>query len=83
MWKVVGTKIECTRARYIFLLSVHRNLKKEVIFWVKRSVPENFQQENFSGLLPTESLLTQDSENVIVLGDRASVSKLQWLKVRS
>ena len=31
---------------------------------VKCFVPENFQQENFSGQVPTESLRTQDSENV-------------------
>ena len=54
-----------------------------MIFWVKRSVPENFQLETFSGLPPTDSLRTQDSENVVALGDRASVSKLQRLKVRS
>ena len=29
-----------------------------------RSVPENFQREIFSGQVPTESLRTQDSENV-------------------
>merc|ERR1712012_453373 len=28
------------------------------------SVPENFQWENFLGQVPTESLRTQDSENV-------------------
>ena len=33
---------------------------------LKRSVPENFQQGNFLGLVPTESLRTQDSENVYV-----------------
>ena len=33
--------------------------------------------------LPTESLRTQDSEYVVGLGDWASVSKLQRLKVRS
>ena len=27
-------------------------------------VPENFQRESFLGLLPTESLRNQDSENV-------------------
>ena len=59
-----------TRARYIFLVWVHGNSQK-VIFWVKRSVPETFQWKNF-----TESLRTQDSENVVGLGDRASVSKL-------
>ena len=30
----------------------------------KLSVPENFQWENFLGQVPTESLRTQDSENV-------------------
>ena len=33
-------------------------------FFVNRSVPENFGRENFSGQVPTESLRTQDSENV-------------------
>ena len=51
-------------------------IRKIVIFWVKRSVPENFQRENFPGQVPTESLRTQDSENVVGLGDRASISKL-------
>ena len=37
---------------------------EEVNFLVKRSVPENFQWENFSGQVPTESLRTQDSENI-------------------
>ena len=32
--------------------------------FVNRSVPENFQWEFFLGQLPTESLRTQDSENV-------------------
>ena len=31
--------------------------------------PENFQRENLSELIPTESLRTQDSENVFGLGD--------------
>ena len=82
MWKVGCTKIERTRARYIFLVCVHGNSRK-VIFWVKRSIPENFQREFFLELIPTESLRTQDSENVVGLGDRASVSKLQRLIVRS
>ena len=63
MWMVGGTKIERTRARYIFLVCVHGNSRK-LIFWVKRSIPENFQWENFSELILTESLRTQDSENV-------------------
>ena len=33
-------------------------------FFVNRSVPEHFQWENFLGQVPTESLRTQDSENV-------------------
>ena len=36
--------------------------------FVKRSIPKNFQRENFSGLAPTESLRTQDSENIVGLG---------------
>ena len=54
-------------ARYFFA-----RLGEKVIFLVKCSVTENFQVENFSGLVPNESLCTQDSG----LGDRASVSKL-------
>ena len=48
-------------------------IRKIVIFWVKRSVPENFQREKFSGIPTMEPLRTQDSENVVGLGDRASV----------
>ena len=33
-------------------------------FFVNRSVPENFQWEIFLGQVPTESLRTQDSENM-------------------
>ena len=33
-------------------------------FFVNRSVPENFQWEIFLWQVPTESLRTQDSENV-------------------
>ena len=82
MWKVGDTKIERTRARYIFL-GLCTEICKKVIFWGKRSVPENFQGENFLGLLTTESLRPQDSENKVGLGDRASVSNLEQLKVRS
>ena len=35
--------------------------EKRKIF-VNRSVPENFQWENFLGQVPAESLRTQDSE---------------------
>ena len=37
---------------------------KNGIFFVNRSVPGNFQREIFLGQVPTESLRTQDSENV-------------------
>ena len=37
---------------------------------------KKFQQEFFSGLVPTQSLRIQDSENIVGLGDQASVSKL-------
>ena len=59
-----------------------------MIFWVKRSLPENFQREKFSGLSTTESLRTQDSENVYerwvqqifdpVLVARSWVSAKKW-----
>ena len=54
----------------LHLFSVCTDIREKVIFWVKRSVPKNFQQEIFLGLLPTESLSTQHSENVVGLGDR-------------
>ena len=65
-----------------FFLFEDTEISEKRNFFVNRSVPENFQRENFSGQVPTESLHTQDSENVVGLGDRASVSKLQGLKVR-
>ena len=63
MWEVGDIKIERTRARNIFYVCT-RKLAKKWFFLVKRSVPKNFQWENFSGQVPTESLRTQDSENV-------------------
>ena len=76
MWEVGGIKIERTRARQIVFCRDTENHKK-VIFLVKRSVPKYSIQGNFfSGLVPTETLRTQDSENIVGLGDRASVSKL-------
>ena len=51
-------------------------------FLVKCSLPENFQREKFSGLVLTESLRTQDSENVFGLGDQASVLKL-WIIIQT
>ena len=44
-------------------------IREKSVFLGKHAVPENFQRENFLGLLPTESLRTQDSENVVGLGD--------------
>ena len=49
MWEVGGIKIERTRARNIFLCVCTQNGKKVFFFLVKRSVPENFPRENFSG----------------------------------
>ena len=48
-----------------FFLEAAREISEKWNVFVNRSVPEYFQQENFSGLLPTESLRTQDSENVV------------------
>ena len=47
-----------------FFLVAAREISEKWNFFVKRSVPENFQRENFPGQVPTESLRTQDSENV-------------------
>ena len=52
-----------TRARYFFLQG-DTEISEKRNFFVNRSVPENFGRENFSGQVPTESLRTQDSENV-------------------
>ena len=45
-----------------FFLEAAREISEKWNFFVKRSVPENFGRENFSGQVPTESLRTQDSE---------------------
>ena len=52
-----------TRARYFFFEAA-REISEKWNFFVNRCVPKNFQWENFSGQVPTESLRTQDSENV-------------------
>ena len=64
------------------------NFVKNGNFFVNRSVPENFQREIFSGQVPTESLRTQDSENVYerwvqqifdpVLVSQSWVSATKW-----
>ena len=70
----VGSTVDLPYCSYqeflsIFLSYYHCN-------YVCISVPENFQSENFSGPVPTETLGTQDSEYIIGLGDRASILKL-------
>ena len=65
-----------------------REISEKRNFFVNRSLPENFQRENFSGQVPTESLRTQDSENVYerwvqqmfdpVLVGRSWVSATKW-----
>ena len=47
-----------------FFLEAAREISEKWNFFVKRSVPENFGRENFSGQVPKESLHTQDSEYV-------------------
>ena len=71
-----------------FFLEAAREISEKWNFFVKRSVPENFGRENFSGQVPTESLRTQDSENVYerwvqqifdpVLVARSWVSATKW-----
>ena len=62
---------------------IHKEINEKQNFFVNRSVPEKFQQENFSGQVPPESLRTQDSENVYESGVQQifyPVSKKQQLK---
>ena len=47
-----------------FFLQAAREISEKQNFFVNRSVPENFQREFSLGHVPTESLCTQDSENV-------------------
>ena len=47
-----------------FFLFEDTEISEKWNFFVNRSVPENFQWEIFLGQVPTESLRTQDSENV-------------------
>ena len=71
-----------------FFLEAAREISEKWNFFVNRSVPENFQWENFSGQVPTESLRTQDSEYVYerwvqqifdpVLVARSWVSATKW-----
>ena len=50
-----------------FFLFDDTEISEKWNFFVKRSVPENFGRENFSGQVPTESLRTQDSEKIVGL----------------
>merc|ERR1711978_455552 len=72
-----------------FFLEAAREISEKWNFFVNRSIPENFQRENFSWQVPTESLRTQDSENVYerwvqqqifdpVLVARSWVSATKW-----
>ena len=70
-----------------FFWGTDKEIRENRNFFVNRSVPENFQRENFSGQVPTESLRTQDSENVYerwvqifdpVLVARSWVSATKW-----
>ena len=54
IWEVGGIKIERTRACNIFLC-LCTEIGEKMIFLVKDFVPENFEQENLSGPVPTES----------------------------
>ena len=76
-----------TQAQYFFS-GTNKEISEKWNFFVKRSIPENFGRENFSGQVPTESLRTQDSENVYerwvqqifdpVLVARSWVSAKKW-----
>ena len=71
-----------------FFYQSDMKIREKGKFFVNRSVPENFQWENFLGQVPTESLRTQDSENVYerwvqqifdhVLVARSWVSATKW-----
>ena len=51
-----------------FFLLEDTEISEKRNFFVNRSVPKNFQQENFSGQVATESLRTQESENLYERG---------------
>ena len=87
MLKVACIKIERTRTSPPIFFPCTK-ISEKLNFLMKCSVPENFQQENFWGQVPTESLRTQDSENVYewwvqqifdsVLVARSLVSATKW-----
>ena len=51
-----------------FFLQADTEISEKRNFFVNRSVPENFSRENFSGQVLSESLRTQDSENLYERG---------------
>ena len=55
-----------------FFLFEDTEISEKWNFLVNRSIPENFQRENFSGQVPTESLHTQDSEEGYGLSSRTT-----------
>ena len=63
-----------------FFLEAAREISEKWNFFVNRSVPENFQWENFSGQVPTESLRTQDLENLYEWGYNIFLTMF-WLPV--
>ena len=46
------------------ILRADTEISEKWNFFVNRSIPENFQWENFLGQVATQSLGTQDSENI-------------------
>ena len=83
----VASKLSPQQADGFFFQS-DMKIREKGKFFVNRSVPENFQWENFLGQVPTEALRTQDSENVYerwvqqifdpVLVARSWVSATKW-----
>ena len=59
-----------------FFYVVTGKLAKKRTFLVQRFVPENLTTRIFLGLASTEPLCTQDSENILALGDQASIPNL-------
>ena len=82
MGRLVASKLSAHEPA-TFFSRVCMEIGAKVIFFVKCSLPKNLRREKFLGLALSESLRTQDSENIVGLGDQASVSKLQRLKLRS
>ena len=71
----MAPKLNAHEPATFFLLLGHGNSRNSD-FLGKTLRTQKFSTGTFLGLLPTESLHTQDSENVVGLGDQASVWKL-------